>query len=342
MSDPLEILIGVRSLTEAEAERALSEIMNGQWSDPRIAAFLTAARLRGETVDELVGAAKVMRRHVERPPIRRTGLLDTCGTGGDRLGTFNISTAAAIVAAAGGAAVAKAGNRSFSSSTGSADVLAALGVNVQAPPSVVAQCVEEIGLGFFFAPLWHPAMKHVAAIRRDLRFRTIFNYLGPLTNPAGVEYQLLGVGEREWAERLAAALLRLGIRAATVVAGEDGLDEISLDAETYAVRVRGGNIETLTWTPESFGLPRTPVDAIRVDGPEESAALIGRVLAGERCPARDYVLANAAAALWTAEKVAEPREGVVAAQSAIDTGAAQEKLEELVRRTSSTGREDAK
>jgi anthranilate phosphoribosyltransferase len=329
----LEVLAGGRSLSCAEAREAFGAIMDGACAPVEIASILTALRVRGETVDELVGAAQAMRDKIAPLGPGVVGVLDTCGTGGDRSKTFNVSTATAIVAAACGVPVAKHGNRAVSSTSGSADVLAELGVNIQAEPNVMLECLRSIGLAFFFAPRWHTAMQHAMPVRKALGFRTIFNLIGPLTNPAGAEYQLVGVGLAEWADVVAAALLRLGTKSATVVAGSDGLDEITLAGPTRAVGVRHGELCIEIWTPESFGLPSYSSENWRVESVAQSALVIRSVLDGRAGAARDLVLANTAAALWTAEKVRTLPAGVAMARDAIDRGAARDKLNQLVRRT---------
>jgi anthranilate phosphoribosyltransferase len=264
-------------------------------------------------------------------PIRthRAGVVDTCGTGGVGSKLFNISTTAALVAAAAGAPVAKHGNRSVTSKSGSADVLAAMGVNLDAPASVVERCLDELGICFCFAPAMHPAMKHVGPVRRALGVPTIFNLLGPLCNPAGAPYQVLGVGRNELRPTLAAVLAQLGTDQAVVVSGADGLGEISLTAETYVTLVRGGELQETVWTPEQFGLARAPVESLTVSGPDESAALVRRVLGGEHGPARDIVVLNAAAALWIAGADRELDRCARLAETALDRGAAADLLAQL-------------
>jgi anthranilate phosphoribosyltransferase len=264
-----------------------------------------------------------MRKHVTPVRHRREVLLDTCGTGGDRCRTFNISTAAALVVAAAGVPVAKHGNRAVTSRSGSADVLAALGVNIEADVARVEACLEELGICFCFAPLLHKAMRHVAPVRKRLGMPTIFNVLGPLTNPAGAPYQLVGVGEARLQPLLAEALGILGTRRAVVVHGEDGLDEVTLNAATLAIETDGHETRQWRWTAAGFGLPSSPWDSLVVDGAEQSAAIIRAVLAGERGLARDIVLANAAVALWTVGRAERVVAGVPMAADAIDSGAAQ-------------------
>ncbi len=311
-------------------EAAVSEVMRGEADDRLLAALLAALRVKGEAVSEIVGAARAMIACAARIPTTRRGLLDTCGTGGDELHTFNISTAAALVAASAGVPVAKHGNRSVSSSSGSADVLEALGVNVQLTPEQVGRSVDELGIGFCFAPLCHASMKHAMPVRKVLGFRTLFNLLGPLTNPAGAEYQLLGSATRHTAEKLAWALAELGRKRAFVVCGADQLDEVSLWGETSAFRVEYNIVTEETWTPADLGLAPCRVEDLQVSSASESAALIRSVLAGETGPPRDIVLANAAAALVVSEHLETLEQGVKAAVEAIDQGKTTELLARLV------------
>jgi anthranilate phosphoribosyltransferase len=317
-------------LTAEEMRSVISAIMEGQSSEVEIASLLTALRVKGESVEEIAGAARAMIDHATPIVTQRTGLLDTCGTGGDQLHTFNISTTTAFVVAATGVPVAKHGNRNVSSSSGAADVLEALGVNIQLSPERVGACVREIGLGFCFAALLHGAMKHVAPIRKQLKFRTIFNLLGPLTNPARAEYQLLGTGRVETAEKLAQALTLLGRTHACVVCGAGQLDEVALWGTTAAWEVRGSQVTKHAWTAADFGLTECSPDQLRVTSPAESAGVIRGILAGARGPARDIVIANSAAALWVAEKSTDLRDAANIAAKAIDSGAARGILEQLI------------
>jgi anthranilate phosphoribosyltransferase len=312
-------------------EAFVDRVLGGEVGDVELASFLTSLAARGETADEIAGTAAALRGRMTRITTTRHPLLDTCGTGGDRSGTFNISTAAAIVTAAAGQPVAKHGNRAASSKSGSADVLRELGVNIEAPLGTVERCLNELGLGFCFAPLWHGSMKHVGAIRKQLGFPTIFNCVGPLSNPAGADFQLIGVGRPELRNRLAEALLQLKTRRAVVVWGTNGLDEVSLSAPTEVSIVDGEkeSIEQLTWTPRDFGLEIADCDSLLADGPHESAAIIRTVLAGQKGAARDIVLLNAAASLWVAGKVNELPAGVALASAAIDSGQAANLLEQL-------------
>lgn len=325
---------GGGNLSMDEMALVVDAIMRGHCRDEEIGLLLTALRAKGETVEEVAGAARAMRAHMV--PIRgsREGVLDTCGTGGDGAGTFNISTAAAIVTAAAGVPVAKHGNRRITSKTGSADVLAALGVEIEASVATVERCLNELGLCFCFAPQLHPAMRHVAAVRRTLGFPTIFNLLGPLSNPASAPFQLLGVGKPGLRPMLAEALGMLGVQRAIVVTGEDLLDEVTLAAATHVTLVEGDRRSELRWTPRDFGIESASLAPLEVSDPESSARMIRGVLAGHHGPARDIVLLNAAAAIWTTD----PRQPLVgcaaSARAAIDSGAAQELLQRLADMTS--------
>jgi anthranilate phosphoribosyltransferase len=329
----LESVFAGDTVPRPVTEAAFSAIMDGECSETDIASFLTALRVRGEAFEEIAGAAHVMRARVTRIPCQSTNLLDTCGTGGDELHTYNISTATAFVAAGAGVSVAKHGNRSVSSSSGSADVLETLGVNLQLSPEQVGGCVDEIGLGFCFAPLLHSAMKHVVPVRKALKFRTIFNLLGPLTNPAGAQFQLLGSNRIAFAEKLAAGLAELGCERAFVVCGNDELDEVSLWGETTVFDVTGSVVERTSWTAADFGLDECSVDELKVSSPGESAAKIQSVLNGETGPARDIVVANAAAGLLAAGQASSPLEGARLAQAAIDDGKARNVLDRLIEKT---------
>jgi len=289
-----------KDLTTVEMEGAITEMLAGRADAEFTARLLLALRAKGESVSELVGAALAMRKAMTPIKTTRSNLLDTCGTGGDGAKTFNISTAAAIVAAAAGASVAKHGNRKITSATGSADVLAELGIKIDAPREVVERCIDEVGIGFCYAPLLHPAMKHVAEVRRGLGVPTLFNYLGPLCNPAGAAFQVLGVGRADLQEKIASALLQLPIQAAIVVRGEDGLDEVTLSANTQVLHIRNGSLERIQWTPASFGKSPIAIESLRVESPSESAEVIRDILAGKLGPARDIVVCNAAAGLWLA------------------------------------------
>lgn len=321
------------NLSMDETAAAVDGIMQGRWSEAEIALFLTALRAKGETVDEIAGAATAMRRHMTPIRSRRENIIDTCGTGGNSSSTFNISTSAALVTAAAGVPVAKHGNRRVTSKSGSADVLAQLGVNLNATVDCIEACLDELGVCFCFAPLLHSAMKHVAPVRQKLGVRTIFNLLGPLTNPAGAPFQLMGVGRDELRPQLAAVLHRLGTRRAAVVRGTDGLGEITLAGETLVTELRDGQTREYSWRPEDFGIERSSLESIQVEWPEQSAAIIRRVLAGETGPARNIVLLNAAAALWIAGRSDTLPGCVQLAAEAIDSGAASDLVARLVERT---------
>lgn len=307
-------------------QAAVDAIMRGECGEAETAALLTALAVKGETVDELVGAARAMREHCTPVRPKAIDLLDTCGTGGDALHTFNISTAVAFVVAGCGVPVAKHGNRGVSSASGSADVLEQLGVNLDLTPDQVAECIDEVGLGFCFARALHGAMKHVAPVRAALGFRTIFNLLGPLTNPAGAPRQLIGANRIQTAELLAEAIHRLGTERTIVVCGNNELDEVSLWGETVAFGVGPDTIKRGTWTASSFGLDECRVDDLRVSSPQESADRIRAILDGEGGACRDIVLANTAAALIAAGRTTSPADGVRQASAAIEEGRARETL----------------
>ena len=322
LTDYLGRVSAGQDLSMAEMADVIDHVMQGQCAEHEIALLLTALRAKGESVDEIAGAAQAMRKHMTRIRHSRSGVVDTCGTGGIGSEVFNISTAAAIVTSAAGVPVAKHGNKSITSKSGSADVLAELGINILAAVPVVERCLDELGICFCFAPHMHPAMKHVASIRRKLAFGTIFNLLGPLCNPAGAPYQLLGVGRSELREKIAAALARLGIEHAVIVSGEDGLGEVALSGATAAIEIRGHELSHFIWRPEDFGLAPAGREDMAIGGPQDSAAIIRRVLAGERGPCRDIVVLNAAAALWTAGADPWPAACAQRAAEAIDSGRA--------------------
>ncbi len=318
-------------LTEAEMIEAMNAIMGGTASEAQIACFITALRLKGETVAEITGAARVMREKATRVklPADAGNVVDTCGTGGDETGTFNISTAAAFVTAGAGVTVAKHGNRSVSSKSGSADVLAALGVNIEAEVERVEQCIAEAGIGFLFAPKLHGAMKYAGPVRRDIGIRTIFNILGPLTNPAGADRQLLGVYDPALTTVLASVLKNLGTTHAFVVRGLDGLDEITMTDETRVSELKDGLVNTYNIKPEDFGFDRCAPDKLTGAGPEENAKIILDIFSGTLGPRRDIVVLNSAAAITAAGVAGDIKEGVAIAEGVIDSGAAGAKLEAL-------------
>ena len=335
----IEPLIGRVSegqdLSLAETAAAMDAIMQGQCSASQIGRLLMALRTKGECVSEVAGAAQAMRKHMTRIRTKRASVIDTCGTGGDGSALFNISTAAALVAAAAGATVAKHGNRRVSSTSGSADVLAVLGVNVEANVAQIEACLDELGICFCFAPLMHPSMRHVAEVRRQLGVPTIFNLLGPLCNPADARIQLLGVGRPHLRPLLAEALVLLGTDRAVVVCGEDGLDEVTLAGRTLATEACGAGQREFSWEPEDFGLRRAPILSMRVSGPHESATMIRQVLDGQRGPPRDMVVLNAAAALWTAGMEPSPARCARQAEQAIDAGRASSLLARLAKLSAS-------
>jgi anthranilate phosphoribosyltransferase len=322
LKDFISIVENRTDLSADQMQQAILWMLTGQVTDEEIGNLLLALRAKGESVSELVGAVRAMRLMMSPIRTQRTPLLDTCGTGGDGAKTFNISTATAIVAAAAGAVVAKHGNRKITSATGSADVLSALGVKVDAPREVVEACVQELGICFCFAPLLHPAMKHVANVRRALAVPTLFNYLGPLCNPAGAPFQIIGVGKEDLQTKIAAALLQLPIQSAIVVRGEDGLDEVTLSAETQVLHIDHGMLTQTTWSPRSFGLQPIQASDLMVEGPQESATVIRNILDGAVGPCRDIVLANCAASLWICGLTHSLVDGVHRAQQAIDSGKA--------------------
>ena len=318
------------NLSMDEMSAAIDAVVEGQCSERQSGILLMALRAKGETCHEIAGAAAALRRHMTPIRTQRTGLIDTCGTGGDGSSTFNISTAAALVVAAAGVPVAKHGNRSITSRTGSADALAALGVNINADLATVERCLDQLGICFCFAPLMHPSMKKVAEVRKKLGVPTIFNLLGPLSNPASAPFQVVGVGRSEVRQLLAEALLLLGTTRALVVQGEDGLDEVTLAGPTRVTEVANGMLRNFAWTPADFGLAPANLDSIKVDGPQASAAIIRQVLGGAVGPARDIAVINAAAALWTASRGETPLACAELAASAIDSGAASRLLARLV------------
>jgi anthranilate phosphoribosyltransferase len=337
LNDPADFLTHLsagRSLDETQAADAVSSILTGSWSDAEIASLLSLLHQRGETADELVGAARSLLSNAVAVEAAGGPLLDTCGTGGDRAETFNVSTAVALVATACGVKVAKHGNRSVSSRSGSADVLQHLGVKIDGPAENAAKCLREVGVAFYFAPRWHPAVAKVQAVRRTLKFRTIFNLVGPLANPTRASMRVVGVGTKHWQDalpaRMAQALQRLGVESALVVVGEDGLDEITLAGQTRAIRVTPDRIVDEVWTPEDFGLPKHSGERWKVRSAEESAAVVRSVFANEQGPAFDLVLANAAGALLTARAVSSLKDGVERSRTAIANGNVQATLDRLV------------
>jgi anthranilate phosphoribosyltransferase len=331
---PLEVraalvrLTGGESLTREETEDLFGQLMDGQVSEPMKAALLIALRMKGEAVAEISGAAAAMRQRAIPIPHQRQGLVDTCGTGGDGRGTFNISTAAALVAAAAGAPVAKHGNRSVSSKSGSADVLAALGVRIDSDPETAGRTLDAVGIAFLFAPLLHPAMREVMPVRRELGMRTIFNVLGPLTNPAGARRQVMGVYAESLVEPIGHVLRDLGAEHALVVHG-DGMDEITTTGRTRVAEVRGGEVRLFDLEPERFGLRRVRQEDLAGGTPEENAVAVRRVFGGEEGALSEVTALNAGAALYVSGIAASLEEGVELARATLASGAAAEKLEEL-------------
>lgn len=329
--DALQRLLESNDLTHAEMLDVMHQVMSGELTPAQIAGFLIALRIKGETVDEIAAAAEVMRELATHVTIRDDAhLIDTCGTGGDGIHTFNVSTVSAFVAAAAGAKVAKHGGRSVSSACGSADVLEALGINVNLAPDQVAACVNDIGIGFMFAPNHHSAMRHAAPVRRELGVRTLFNLLGPLTNPAGAKRQIMGVFHRDLTSILAKVLQSLGSQHVMVVHGADGMDEISFSGDTQVAELKDGSISEYVLNPSQFGFALHDVKSIRVQDAVQSADMVRAVLAGENIPARDIVLLNAGAAIYIAGLADDMQQGIEHAGQMLDNGAAQAKLEQLI------------
>jgi anthranilate phosphoribosyltransferase len=331
IKEAINTLVSGQSLSMEQAAEVMSEVMSGEATPAQFGAFVTALRLKGETVEEIAGMAGVMREKAIKVEVSGP-LVDTCGTGGDSSNSFNISTAAAFVVAGAGLKVAKHGNRSMSSQCGSADVMEALGVRVELGPDQVRECLERVGMGFMFAPIFHPAMKHAAAPRRELGIRTIFNVLGPLTNPARAQAQVIGVPSEELGEKIALALRHLDCKHALVVHGRNGMDEISITGRSMVWEVRNDLefVADYQVYPEDLGFDRVGLDMIRGGTPQENAEILRRVLKGESGPHRDVVLMNAAAALVAGDSAQSLQEGTRVAAGALDSGRAWEKLERLV------------
>lgn len=328
--EAIENLVSGRSLTRKASAGVMSEIMSGEATAAQIGAFMAALRMKGETPEEIAGMAGVMREkslhvRVDQP------VVDTCGTGGDASKTFNISTTAAFVVAGAGVRVAKHGNRAMSGSTGSADVLERLGVKIDLGPSGVEECIARVGVGFMFAQTFHPSMKYAAGPRREIGIRTVFNMLGPLTNPAGARSQLVGVADPETGEKMARALKILGTHHAIVIHGADGLDEMTLNGESQVWELKNGKIDSYTVTPTELGFDKIHSSELRVPNVRESARVVREVLNGAAGPTRNVVVVNAAAALVAAERVISMKQGVRTAAESIDSGAAESKLDELIR-----------
>ncbi|MEN8261310.1 MAG: anthranilate phosphoribosyltransferase [Pseudomonadota bacterium] len=330
MQSALQALLDRRNLEPEEMRSVMRTIMGGGATPAQIGGFLIALRCKGETVEEIAAAVEVMRELATKVKVAGHYLVDTCGTGGDASGTFNISTCAALVVAAAGGRVAKHGNRSVSSRCGSADVLEAAGVNLDLGPEQVAQCVDKIGVGFLFAPRHHGAMKYTIGPRKEMGVRTLFNLLGPLANPANAPNQLLGVFDDVWVEPVAKVLQKLGSEHVLVVHAADGLDEISIGAPTRVAELRDGRIETYFIDPEQFGFRRAPLETLGVETVEDSLAIVKSVLAGKPGPARDIVALNAGAAIYAAGLETSLAHGIEKAKTVIDSGGASKKLDELV------------
>ncbi|RLC29407.1 MAG: anthranilate phosphoribosyltransferase [Deltaproteobacteria bacterium] len=342
-------VVAGKNLSQAEMEQTMEKIMDGEATPAQIGAFITALRMKGETVDEITGAARVMRAKAIKIPLKKAlthrdggnscseAILDTCGTGGDGVGTFNVSTATAFVVAGGGVVVAKHGNRAVSSRCGSADVLEALGVKLDIAETDVARCIGKIGIGFLYAPVFHEAMKHAAGPRREIGIRTIFNILGPLTNPAGATAQVLGVYDPDLTEKMAHVLGRLGTTEAFVVCGDGSLDEISITGPTRLSHLKNGNVRTFDITPEQFGFTRARTDAIKGGNVKQNAGILKKILEGETGPKRDMVLLNAGAAFVAAGKAPDIKGGIEQARESLDSGKARQRLNDLVLFTQSCG-----
>jgi anthranilate phosphoribosyltransferase len=331
----IQSVIDKKNLNNDEMRGVMQSIMTGECTDAQIAGFLVGLRSKGETVDEITAAAHVMRELASRVHINHENLIDTCGTGGDGHNTFNISTTAAFVVAAAGGYVAKHGNRSVSSKSGSADVLETAGVKLELTPEQVAQCVDEIGIGFMFAPMHHSAMKHAIGPRKELGVRTVFNVLGPLTNPAGAKRQVMGVFSHDWLETLANVLKNLGSEQVMIVHSEDGMDEISISAATNIAEFKDGDIKTYKVEPEQFGMQRADISSLAVDNVEDSFKVMQAVLDNQGGPTQDIVLLNAGAAIYTAGVEDTLTAGIATARQVIENGSAKAKLDELAKLTQS-------
>jgi len=337
IKEAINTLVSGHSLDFEQAAGVMAEIMSGEATPAQIAAFVTALRIKGETVDEIAGLASVMR--AKAVPVKvAPPVIDTCGTGGDNCASFNISTAAAFIAAGAGLRVAKHGNRAMTSHCGSADVLEALGVKIDLGAGAVAKCLEEVGIGFMFAPIFHPAMKHAAAPRREIGIRTVFNILGPLTNPARAESQVIGVPGEELGHKMAAVLHRLGTKHSLVVHSRDGMDEISLGGPSLVWEVDENKVSPpYEVSPRHFGFKEADLAEVRGGTPEENARMLRDILDGAKGPGRDVVVMNAAAAILAGNRAPDLKEGARLAEEVIDSGRAQEKLEGLVKLSQSLG-----
>ena len=331
ISEAIKAVISKQNLNESEMHDVMNSIMTGQTTDAQIGAFLVGLSMKGETIEEITASAKVMRALATSVELSSNDyLVDTCGTGGDGLGLFNISTASAFVVAAAGGKVAKHGNRSISSKSGSADVLEAAGINLNISPELISQCIEEIGLGFMFAPAHHSAMKHAIGPRKELAVRTIFNVLGPLTNPAKAPNQIMGVYDKSLVEPIANVLKGLNSRHVMVVHSEDGLDEFSIANTTYVAELKDNNISTYTVHPRDFGLEEGKLDSIKAENAEQSLALINEAFSGKKGVARDIIALNAGAAIYVSGLVSSFDEGVTQANQILSDGSAQDKLDAYI------------
>ncbi|NLM35935.1 MAG: anthranilate phosphoribosyltransferase [Clostridiales bacterium] len=338
LSNAIKKIVQRENLTELEAEAAMNEIMKGEFQPSLVGAFLIGLRMKGESIDEITGCVKSMKKNAkgfnlesQAEKNHKTLVIDTCGTGGDEANTFNISTAVAIIAAAAGVRVAKHGGRAVSSKSGSADVLAEMGFNINAERDISEQCIKETGMTFLFAPNYHPAMKHAAPIRRQLSTRTIFNIIGPLTNPADIKGQVLGVFDRDLTNKIGQVLLRLGRERALVVHGDDGLDEITITGQTTVTEVKDGKVIDYTIDPRDYGISLCKKEDLQGGDARENAKIILDIFKGEKGPKRDIILINAAAALYVGKAVDGIYEGIKLAEEIIDTGKAYEKLKEIVK-----------
>ena len=337
--EAIDGLVSGSSLSMEEASATMREIMEGEVTPAQLGAFLTALRVKGETPEEIAGMATIMREKALKVHVDGT-LVDTCGTGGDGKGSFNVSTAASFVAAASGVKVAKHGNRAASGSCGSADVLEALGVKIDLGPEGVKRCIEEVGIGFMFAPTFHPAMRHAAPVRREIGIRTVFNLMGPLTNPAGAQRQLAGVPDASLGDKMAEVLVLLGSQHSLVVHGEDGLDELTLGAKTRVWEVHNGVVRSYTISPDELGLPWVSVEEIKGGDKAENALILRRLFQGEKGPIRDVVLLNGAAILMVGGKAQDLKDGIGLASEAIDSGEALRRMEALVELSQQLEHED--
>jgi anthranilate phosphoribosyltransferase len=331
IKEAIQKAVDGKDLSEAEASSVMTEIMEGNATPAQIGALVTALRIKGESVDEIAGFARVMREKAILIPHRQQAVADCCGTGGDHSGTFNISTTVAFVVAGTGVHVAKHGNKAMTSQSGSADVLEALGVKINLAPERVGACIDEVGIGFLFAPALHLAMKHAMGPRKEIGIRTIFNLLGPLTNPAGAKHQVVGVFDADFSEKIAAVLGRLGSKHALVVNGEDGLDELTLTGETRVAEWKDGKVRSFHVHPEEFGLELCEMKDLKGGDAATNAEITRKILSGEKGPRRGIVALNAAAALVASDKAPTLREGLAMAEKSIDSGAAKKMLEDLVR-----------